>query len=344
LLSYFRAERGEKAAEMVREASAVSWSYVPTEFGALVREMRLIQQRRPRYNVRHKRKRTYAFVKITREPAPRVIPVTRVTEDGSTYFGPFPNVGRVGETVRDLAYVLGLRDCASATPVVFDDQLEMFGGSLARAPLCLRADLGTCLAPCSAGVSAADYGVAVDQARRFLEGRGKAPLKKLAARMAEAARAHEFEYAGVVRDRLERLEAFQARLAAFRGRVRSLSFVYRVPGFKGADRLYLIRRGRLRAELPYPKNHVARERVAAAIGEVFAPGEQGPIELDAHAAAEILFIARWFETKPKELGRTKTPEAWLAERGPRRPRATRPSASPSRIPSSGPAGPRAASC
>jgi excinuclease ABC subunit C len=344
LLSYFRAERGEKAAEMVREATDVSWSYIPTEFGALVREMRLIQRHRPRYNVRHKRKRTYAFVKITQEPAPRVLPVTRVAEDGSTYFGPFPNVGGVGETVRDLSYVLGLRDCASTTPVVFDDQLEMFGASLARAPLCMRADLGTCMAPCSAGVSAADYGTAVDQARRFLEGSGKAPLRKLAVRMAEAARAHEFEYAGVVRDRLDRLTAFQERLAAFRGRVRSLSFVYRVPGFKGADRLYLIHRGRLRAELPYPKSRTGRGHVARAIDEVFAPTERGPGELDAHSAAEILFIARWFESRPKELGRTMSPDDWMAERAPKRTGPSRPSASPSRIPPSEPAAPRAASC
>ena len=44
LLSYFRADRGEKAAEMIREATRVSWEYVPTEFGSLVSEMRLIQQ------------------------------------------------------------------------------------------------------------------------------------------------------------------------------------------------------------------------------------------------------------------------------------------------------------
>ena len=77
--------------------------------------------------------------------------------------------------------------------------------------------------------------------------------------MATAAAAQDFEYAALLRDKLERLTQFQEELAAFAGRVESLTFVYRVPGFKGADRLYLIRRGRLRAELPLPKRR--RERV-----------------------------------------------------------------------------------
>ncbi|MCH7908493.1 MAG: efflux RND transporter permease subunit [Candidatus Hydrogenedentes bacterium] len=89
--------------------------------------MKLIQRWQPRFNVQHKRKRAYAFVKLTREPAPRILPVTRVVADGSLYFGPFPAVGRVGHTVRELAHAVGLRDCPGHTLVFFDDQLEIFG-------------------------------------------------------------------------------------------------------------------------------------------------------------------------------------------------------------------------
>ena len=91
LLSYFRAEPGEKAAKLIRNTLAIEWDYVPNEFAALVREMRLIKRWRPRYNVEHKRKRSFAFIKITREPAPRILPVTRILPDGATYFGPFPD-------------------------------------------------------------------------------------------------------------------------------------------------------------------------------------------------------------------------------------------------------------
>src|SRR5688572_11829546 len=54
LLSYFRAERGEKAAEIVGHAHRIEWEYVPSEFAALLHEFRLIKRYRPPYNVEHK--------------------------------------------------------------------------------------------------------------------------------------------------------------------------------------------------------------------------------------------------------------------------------------------------
>jgi excinuclease ABC subunit C len=315
LLSYFRAERGDKAAEMVREAARVSWEYVGDEFGALVREMKLIQRHRPRYNVQHKRKRSYAFVKVTGDVAPRIVPTSRVVDDGSTYYGPFPRVGAVGETIRDLAYVLGLRDCPAGTPIFFDDQLEIFGESDAwgarRPPRCLRADLGTCLAPCCGRVGAAEYRKRVRQGRRFLEGRTSAPVERLRERMEAAAAAMEFEYAAILRDRLERLDRFQEELAAFQGTVESLSFVYRAPGHGSRDRLYLIRRGRIRAEASPPRSRRERSRVEALVRGVFSGVDPGPARLTAEEASEILLVARWFRLNAGELKRTTAPEAWL---------------------------------
>jgi excinuclease ABC subunit C len=234
-----------------------------------------------------------------------------VTDDGATYYGPFPKVGRVGETVRDLAYALGLRDCPATTPIVFGDQLDLFGGAFSPVPGCIRADLGTCSAPCCGRVEAADYQTRVRQARRYLEGRGKAPLEIVRRRMASAAANREFEYAAVLRDRLERLERFQARLAAFRGRVESLTFVYRVPGYRGADRLYFVRRGRVRDEVPRPTGDRERTRIAARAQELYSEPENGPGGLTAHAAAEILFVARWFELRPRQLRFTEAPDEWL---------------------------------
>lgn len=309
VLSYFRAPSHQKAYRLIRETARLSWEYVPNEFSALVREMKLIQQWRPRFNVQHKRKRIYAFVKITNERAPRMIPVTRVVADDSVYFGPFPRVGQVGQTVRELAHLIGLRDCPASTPVYFDDQLEFFEGG--RLPLCIRADLGTCPAPCCGGTSSTHYAALVQTAHQFLEGRSRAPLVALEKTMAEASRRMDFEYASVLRDRIERLEKFQEELAAFRGRVHGLSFLYRVPGYNGADRLYLIRRGRIRGEFVYPRSRKARVTVARTIGEVFARAEHGPAALQPFEAAEILLIARWFRLNPKQRKRTIKPRAWL---------------------------------
>lgn len=309
LLAYFRAPRGEKSWDLLRETERIEWEYVPNEFFALIQEMKAIQRWQPRYNVQHKRRRIYCFVKITREPAPRILPVTRVVRDGSTYYGPFPRVQAVAHTVRELALALGIRDCVASTPVYFGDQLEMLAA--VRTPRCMRADLGTCLAPCCGRPHALEYARAVDLAGRFLEGRSDGPLTELERRMAEAAARMDFEYAALLRDRTGRLRQFRDQLLAFRGSVEDLTFVYRVPGFAGDDRLYLIRRGRIRRELPLPKGRRARRAAVREVEAVYAETERGPGALEPEDAAEILLVARWFRLHPRERRRTYPPEQWL---------------------------------
>jgi excinuclease ABC subunit C len=315
VLSYFRAEPGEKPAEIVREATEIQWEYIPDEFGALVREMRLIQEHRPRYNVQHKRKRAFAFVKVTREPAPRVLPVTRVSPDSAVYYGPFPRVGQVGRTIRDLAHVLGLRDCPGPTPMHFADQLDLFGAEAAmeRVPGCIRAELGSCTAPCAGGVNVSSYQERVQEARAFLEGESWTPLALLHSAMVEAARRLDFEYAAIQRDRMERLRRFQEDLAAYRGEVEGLRFVYQVVGHNGAKRLYLIRSGRIVDSFPAPRTVATRKRVADRVREVFSTPGAGPGGLTPHQAAEILLVSRWFRLKPEEKDATVSPDEWLRE-------------------------------
>ena len=71
LLSYFRcAFPEEKGARILREADRIEWEYTPSEFAALLQELRLIKQLRPRFNVAMKRDgRNFCFLKLTRGPA-----------------------------------------------------------------------------------------------------------------------------------------------------------------------------------------------------------------------------------------------------------------------------------
>ena len=56
LLSYFRcAFPEEKGARILRDADRIEWEYVPSEFAALLEELRLIKRYRPRFNVAMKR-------------------------------------------------------------------------------------------------------------------------------------------------------------------------------------------------------------------------------------------------------------------------------------------------
>ena len=77
LLSYFRCAYPEdKGARILREAQAIEWEYTPSEFAALLAELQLIKQMRPRFNVAMKRDdRHYVFIKLTRGAAPKLLVV-----------------------------------------------------------------------------------------------------------------------------------------------------------------------------------------------------------------------------------------------------------------------------
>ena len=306
LLSYFREETG-KAARMVAEAEDVNWDKKPNEFAALIREMRLIRAWQPEYNVQHKRDRRYGFIKITREPAPRLIPVSRVHNDGASYYGPFAQTGWLAQAVHDLSLATGLRDCPAHTPIHFGDQLEIFSGG--RVPRCIRADTGTCPAPCAGRCTTAEYARRLRLARAFLESRRRAPLAELADSVKQAATDLHFEYAATIRDRMETLEKLWNHLSGFRGQVENLNLVYSVPGYEGDDRIYLIRRGRPCADLPWPKSDRARRGANEVVEEVFQPvpaDRDG--RLDGDAAAEVLLTVTWFNRRPGERERAVAPE------------------------------------
>lgn len=311
LLSYFRAPPGDKAADLIRETARIRWEPIPNEFAALLQEMRLIQRHQPRFNVEHRRRRRYGFVRITRERAPRILLAGRVVEDGSHWYGPFPQLRRVGDTIRELVHHLGLRDCPGPTPVHFDDQLELLEAG--RTPLCIRSELGTCLAPCAARCEARTYRGRVDMARRFLEGRSLEPLRELEERMLQASARQEFEYAALLRDRLARFTRLRDDLLAFRGRLKGLSFLYRVPGWKGDDRLYLVRGGRVLGSVARPRSAAARRAAARRIEGWLAEPDRGVGALTPEEGAEILLVARWFRLRPEERRRTFDPVAWMRE-------------------------------
>ncbi|MEP6906290.1 MAG: GIY-YIG nuclease family protein, partial [Gemmatimonadales bacterium] len=172
LLSYFRCAYPEdKGARIIREADAIDWEYSPSEFAALLQELRLIKRFRPRLNVKMKRDGThYAFIKITRGAAPKLSVVRGPSaDDASVYYGPFVGAQRIEEALRELSDVLMLRDCKSDMKMHFSDQQELFQLG-ARTPGCIRYEIGKCLGPCVAGCSAAQYDERVTLARAFLDG------------------------------------------------------------------------------------------------------------------------------------------------------------------------------
>jgi excinuclease ABC subunit C len=306
LLSYFRAAfPEEKGARIVREAAAIEWTYVPSEFGALLEELRQIKRLRPRFNFQMKRDaRNYAFVAISREPAPRLVVLRGTGMKGeSVVYGPFTGALWLREALRELSDALGLRDCSHDRRMKYSDQQEIFEIP-PRTPGCIRFEIGKCLGPCIGVPTSAAYRERVVQARAFLDGADDGPIERLGALMQDASDRLEFERAGAFRNKRQRLEDLRDRFDKMRFATESLTFSYRVEGFGGEDRVYLIRRGVVRAELPAPRSRTEESDLKATVRRIVTDTPvTSPRSIPQHEVDELLVIAAWFRANPTEMER-----------------------------------------
>jgi len=315
LLSYFRCSFPEdKGARIIREAVRIEWDYVPSEFAALLEELRLIKRYRPRLNVAMMRDaRHFAFIKLTRGIAPKLLVVRGAgAEDAQIYYGPFHGAQRVGEAVRELNDALGLRDCRLDQPMHFADQPELFH-LYPRTPGCIRHEIRKCLGPCVGGCTTTEYDERVRMVRGFLDGADDGPMNTLREEMMAASERLEFERAASLRDKVQRLEGLREQFIKFRFAVETLSFVYTVPGYEGDDRLYLIRRGRVRGEYVIPRSEPDRVRLLEMVEDVFNPVERDTAQVPSHEIDELLLLSSWFRRFPAELGRSRAAKAFIAE-------------------------------
>ena len=194
----------------------------------------------------------------------------------------------------------------------FADQRELFDETLVqiapRAPRCIRHEIKKCLGPCVAGCTHGEYRERVVLARAFLDGADDGPLEALRAEMLDAAEALQFERAASLRDKVRRLEGLQEQFARLRFGLEELSFLYTVAGHDGEDRVYLIRRGRVRAEMRAPRRARERERLRQLVSEVYTPVERASAAIPTHEVDELLLLSSWFRRFPEELERTVKPD------------------------------------
>ena len=318
LMSYFRAEwPHDKGARILWRAARIEWEYQPSEFASLLRELRLIKQLRPRYNWMMKRDaRHYCFVKLT----PGVAPKLTVTRDASgdergTYFGPYLSAGRVNDALRELSDVLGLRDCANDVPMHFRDQEELPVVATPRTPGCIRHEIGKCLGPCVAAVTEHAYTTQLALARAFLDGSSDGPMEALEVRMLAHSEALEFERAAQMRDKLQRLELLRIQLERLRFAVETLTFAYPVTGHANETRIYLIKRGTVRADLKQPVTRREQLEFAEWSRRIFGSKDRPTRQVPTHEIDELLLLSSWFQRNPDEFARTLAPDAAMREFG-----------------------------
>jgi excinuclease ABC subunit C len=190
----------------------------------------------------------------------------------------------------------------------FADQPELFT-MFPRTPGCIRFEVKKCLGPCVGGCTVKQYDERVRMARGFLDGADDGPIERLRADMEAASERLEFERAGALRDKLRRLEALREQFIRFRFAVETLSFVYPVRGHGGANRVYLIRRGRVRAEADAPTCDGDRDRLLEMVETVFRQTERETSQIPTHEIDELLLLSSWFRRFPAELERTHPADA-----------------------------------
>jgi excinuclease ABC subunit C len=310
LLTYFRAQYpDDKAARILYAASEIRWEYAPSEFAAYLAELRQIRKYRPYFNHKGNRTRRSALIKIAGGAAPRVYGGGAVNREDVRCYGPFQSMARMLEAVRTLNDLLGLRDCATSMPAVFSGQGDLF--EQPRQAACMRHELGFCTGPCAGLVSQREYQRRVDTAVAFLEGRTIQPIDRVIAAMQQASGEARFEVAARWREKFEQLEWLLAATSRARSAIDLLTFVYRDPGDRGDDRVYLLKRGLVRASYPYPETPIEHEAFRAVVAEeARQPArDTGPIPLDA--VDEVLLMMAWFRAHPDALKRTTPYEQWM---------------------------------
>jgi excinuclease ABC subunit C len=299
LLTYFRPRsRDPKAGRIVGQAQGIVWETCADEFAALHRELELIRRWRPRFNVQgqpHSWQHTY--VCLGRSPAPYAFLARRPPAKALASFGPVLAGRRAREAMRRLNDWFQLRDCPHAQDMVFADQAQLF--PVDRTAGCLRLELATCLGPCAAACSQADYAAKVRAARAFLTGSDPALLVNLERAMKEAAHEQAFERAAVLRDKLAPLAWLHRQLEQMRQADAMGALIYPVKGHDGAMRWYLLHAGRAVAAAFAPSATdaiPARLAVARQATHSMTPADQ---------VAGVLLLAAWLRRHPQERARLR---------------------------------------
>lgn len=307
LLSYLSRKADPKAQRIIASARRLVLEPAPQEFTAFLREIELIRRWRPKFNVKgHPGRLRRAYIALGRGPAPYAYVADQPSGRDRLVVGPLRPSRALRRMVQMLNDCFGLRDCAKGAAIVFRDQRELFEGD--AAPHCLRADLGTCLAPCAAGCSSRQYSERVRAAAGFLRGEDLRALDRLQRSMRSAASCEQFERAASFRDMLATLRELHAILEQLRTVRETYSFVYPMASYNGGQTWYLIHRGQVIAAAPAPANRRTARECLKTLERVYPSGSPKLSQITPDDPDLVLIVSGWFREHPKELARTILPE------------------------------------
>jgi excinuclease ABC subunit C len=188
----------ERTRRMVTTAASVEWTVVATDVDSLQLEYQWIKEFDPPFNVRYKDDKSYPFMAITlADEAPRVIVTRNRRIKGAKYFGPYPKVWAVHDTIDLMIRVFPIRTCSDSS----------YKKAMATGRPCFPGQIGRCGGPCSMKVTVEEHRAIVDDFIAFMSGGDQRFTRELTARMREASAAMDYESAAVYRDKLQAIDA-----------------------------------------------------------------------------------------------------------------------------------------
>ncbi|HEU6736705.1 TPA: excinuclease ABC subunit UvrC, partial [Streptococcus pneumoniae] len=161
---------------------------------ALLLEINLIKENKPKYNIMLKDDKSYPFIKITNEHYPRLIITRQVKKDGGLYFGPYPDVGAANEIKRLLDRIFPFRKCTNPPSKV-----------------CFYYHIGQCMAHTICKNDEAYFKSMAQEVSDFLKGQDDKIIDDLKSKMAVTAQSMEFERAAEYRDLIQAIGTLRTK-------------------------------------------------------------------------------------------------------------------------------------
>ena len=194
----------ERTRRMVTTAASVEWTVVSSDVDSLQLEYMWIKEFDPPFNVRYRDDKSYPFMALTlADEAPRVIVTRNRRIPGAKYFGPYPKVWAVHDTIDLMIKAFPIRTCSDAS----------YRKAMVTGRPCFPGQIGRCGGPCSMRVTVEEHRAIVDDFVAFMSGGDQRFARGLSARMREASAAMDYESAAVYRDRLSAIDAVLSKSA-----------------------------------------------------------------------------------------------------------------------------------
>lgn len=194
----------ERTRRMVTTAASVEWTVVATDVDSLQLEYMWIKEFDPPFNVRYRDDKSYPFMAITlADEAPRVMVTRNRRIPGARYFGPYPKVWAVHETIDLMVRAFPIRTCSDSS----------YRRAMQTGRPCFPGQIGKCGGPCSMKVTIDEHRAMVDDFVAFMAGGDERFTRDLTKRMQAASAAMDYEAAARFRDKLTAIDAVLGKSA-----------------------------------------------------------------------------------------------------------------------------------